>query len=151
MEKNDGLDIVILSHVPVFRTYDSKRIPQTDGNVDSEYEWTADPIAKTSCTFDDMLKARNDQTSGTITDSYGNIHNYDFSSCTGKILCCLSGHEHADYYGYRYGILQYIFDSAHYDKKPYYFGSIDKYGGKLKLRKVCNDDTVYSYNVPLTN
>lgn len=148
LSKKDGNDIIILSHVPIFTMYDSKRIPATDGNTDHAEEWSADSIAKSSCRFDEMLKARNEHTYGTITDSYGNVHSYDFSDCDGRILFCIAGHEHRDMYGYRYGILQIIFDSVHYDQFPYF--EVDWSDEYVHIKKVCTKDgSGYDFSLPI--
>lgn len=151
LSKTDGYDIVILSHVPIFRQYDSKRKPATDGYADRESSWADDSVVYPSENhFDELLKARNDRTAGTVEDSLGNQHPYDFRNCGGKILCCLAGHTHSDLYGYRNGILQVTFDSMHYDKNPVFFCAVDKSTNLLRCWKVDTEPMIYEYSVSLT-
>lgn len=78
-----------------------------------------------------MLKDRKNKRSGTINDSDGITHNYDFSKCESDLLCCLHGHTHEELYLQDEGLLAYAFDYGH--DKNCAFVSINRTEKKLKV------------------
>ena len=78
-----------------------------------------------------MLKDRKNKRSGTITDSDGVEHNYDFSKCESDLLCCLHGHTHEELYIQDEGLLAYAFDYG--NVKNCAFVSINRSENLLKV------------------
>lgn len=153
LEKTDGYDIVLLSHIALFKEYDSKFTPATDGNQLTENTINVGCVVfKNDMFLDDMLRDRNLHVAGTVSDSYKVSHQYDFSRTTGRILCCFAGHEHRDWYGYRHGILQMIFDDVNGQNPTnhaLHFGLIDRNEEKVQVWKVSDNPIhVYHYEVP---
>lgn len=160
LEGTDGNDIVILSHCCVagegeignrynlgINDDDTFRDPPTvtvGGRI-------TDRVADVSLV--QMLVDRKNHTSGTITDSYGNSHSYDFSNTTGDVLCCFNGHGHWDAYGYTAtgGIPVIMFDAYAYGKNPFYFINIDRTNETITEWKVLNDanNTICSHVIPI--
>ena len=154
----DDNDIVIISHIqpysqmktaslwshPPVEEYD----PQGGGGSMS---YAVGSVA-TNVLIDDLLNARKNKTSGSIADSYGNVHQFDFTSCTSDLLCCFAGHEHIDKYAWANNgsIPIYIFDSYAYDDHPIYFINIDKVNQALDVWKVDESPQSYNYQIPFT-
>lgn len=154
----DDYDIVIISHIqPFFGLYSSElwthpsvedETPQGGGgSMSYNVVCTA-----TNVLIDNLLNARKNKTSGTIADSYGNMHTFDFSSCTSDLLCCLAGHEHIDKYawGNNGTIPVYIFDGYGFDNHPIYFANIDKQQQKLEFWKIDETPHCYNFSIPFT-
>ena len=96
-----------------------------------------------------MLIDRKNNASGTVKDSYGNSHAYNFAACTSDLLCCFAGHEHCDKYMWQNGnIPVYLFDAYAYDNHPFYFVNIDRTKERLNIWKVDDVPTVYNYQIP---
>lgn len=157
LEQEDGYDIVILSHCTPF-TYSSvyNYIQTGDTLYDEPVLSNANSLTDTVVTgisLDSMLSARNAKTSGTINDSYGNSHSYDFTNCTGNIICCLCGHGHADKFGYSNsgGILTIMYDAFAYGTNPFYMVNIDRTNGTVDGWKITSDTVVQNYSIPLTD
>lgn len=132
LTKNDGYDIVILTHWYLGTT-------GTDGwkNRDgSDYTSTTDNIF---LNIGQMCSARRNKTAGTITDVDGVSHSYDFSSCESRLLCCLHGHEHAEMYTHLVGMLMYCVNFAVSGYSV--FGLIDRENDKLYIWQT-KDSTV---------
>lgn len=97
-----------------------------------------------------MLIDRKNKASGTVRDSYGNVHSYDFTNCTSDLICCFAGHEHCDKYMWQNdNIPVYLFDAYAYDKHPIYFVNINRASGNLNVWKIDDTPTVYNYQIPL--
>lgn len=138
--KDDGRDIILLSHVYLF----NDEIIARDGSlftgaelfIGSKY---IDADVKQS--FIDMLEARKNKTSGTLIDSDGCLHYYDFSNCKGNFLMSLNGHHHSEGYETKNGITEFLFQSMIYDNKNnseplcFYFAYIDTSNNTLKVWK----------------
>ena len=100
-------------------------------------------------TLDQMLIDRKNKAIGTVKDSYGNSHAYDFTGCNSDLLCCFAGHEHCDKYMWQNGnIPVYLFDAYAYDNHPFYFVNIDRTKERLNIWKVDDVPTVYNYQIP---
>ena len=78
-----------------------------------------------------MLKDRKNKRTGTITDSDGITHNYDFSNCKSDLLCTIHGHTHEELYLQDEGLLEYALDYGH--QKNCVFISINRTENKFKV------------------
>ncbi len=101
---------------------------------------------------DALFNARKNKTSGTVTDSEGVDHTFDFSGCTTDILCGLHGHTHIDAYNYvggtETGLMNVSFDW--FDGNTVHFVLIDRVNKKLNVWKVEGDAlTCTNYQIPL--
>ena len=155
MSTVDSNDIIVLSHIQPLATTRTWYTPPTDGNPYSSetrnrnYSGVA-PYGAAGL-FEGLLAARKNKTSGTITDSDGIVHSYDFSSCTSDILCWLAGHAHEDSYAYDGGIVPVVlFDAYRYDQHPFFFINVDRTNERLSILKVDESPTIYAYTVPFT-
>ena len=136
LAKNDGYDIIILSHIPFTATGLTSRDPDYyDYSENFLYDATANASFKT------MLAARKNHSSGTFTDSEGMEHAYDFSNVSGKLLMSLHGHEHWEgYTTLENSITEFIFASVNASSElknrtectTFYFGYIDRQNMKFK-------------------
>ncbi len=104
---------------------------------------------------DALFNARKNKTSGTVTDSDGVEHAFDFSGCTTDILCGLHGHTHIDAYNYvggiESGLLNITFDW--FADTTIYFVLVDRENKQLNIWKVSNPNTgpeVQNYIVPFS-
>lgn len=97
LEKDDGFDIIILSHEPMTNT-----LMLRDGTTE-EWQTSANYFAEVM----KVLTARKNKTSGTAMDSDGVEHSFDFSECTSDVLCSFHGHLHTERYSTE-GITQYV-------------------------------------------
>lgn len=152
----DNYDIVIISHIqPYCGLYSSSLWTHPPVEPENPQGGGGSMSYNVVCTatnvhMDDLLNARKNKTSGTIADSYGNIHTFDFSSCTSDLLCCLAGHEHIDKYswGNNGTIPVYIFDGYGFDNHPIYYLNIDKSNKYLDVWKIDDSPTVYNFQIP---
>ena len=119
MSKNDGYDIVICSHVGL--------------------PWYNSAI-------NNLITARYNKTSGTVTDSMSNSHSYDFTNCENDLLVCLHGHSHSVGYNCDTGVLSQCFKNYYDSTRPIYFVIVDRENDQLKVWKVTNtpEYTVYT-------
>ena len=122
MSKNDGYDIVVCSHVG--------------------HPWYHDSA------ISDLITARYNKTSGTVTDSMNNSHSYDFTNCENDLLVCLHGHSHSDAYAYDMGVLSQCFANYYDSTRPIYFVIIDRENNQLKAWKVTNTPEYTTYTRP---
>lgn len=144
LEKNDGYDIVLISHTGVLHTYDDAYLP-IEGSDRQEVEriYTNNDWHKSKMFID-----RNNHTNGVAQGYYGESHTYDFTNTSGKILCAMMGHYHMDAYGYE-GIMQVMFDSYGIsNKRPIFFGIIDKENSFLNIWKAENTPKVTNFQIP---
>lgn len=151
----DNYDIVVLSHIQPLATSRTWYIPAVDGQsasssvIGRNYSGVAPYGA--SGMFEGLLSARKNKTGGTITDSDGVTHSYDFSNCTSDILCWLAGHAHTDSYAYDGGdVPVIIFDAYRYDNHPFFFINIDRTQERVNVWKVDDSPTFYNYQIPFT-
>lgn len=157
----DNYDIIFLSHATPFsggRQIQSDgttywHIPAVDGGSGDTTTASIGSMTYYSESYmGDLLDARKNKTSGTVRDSYGNTHSYDFTNCTSDLICCLSGHQHADRYNWQGGsdrdLPVVVFDALLYDNKPFYFVNIDRTRERLNIWKVDNTATIYNYQIP---
>ena len=156
LSAQDGYDIVILSHIqPFARQVASDWIhpPVEDGDNQgggggmSVGVGTVVNVAETS--LNQMLIDRKNKASGTVKDSYGNSHAYDFTNCNSDLICCFAGHEHCDKYMWQnYNIPVYLFDAYAYDNHPIYLVNIDRNQRRLNIWKIDDSPMVYNYQIP---
>lgn len=152
----DGYDIILLSHVQPFSgqvASDWLHPPVEDGDNQgggagmSVGVGTVVSAAETS--LNQMLIDRKNKASGTVKDSYGGVHAYDFTGCNSDLLCCFAGHEHCDKYMWQNGnVPVYLFDAYAYDNHPIYFVNVDRSNRRLNIWKIDDAPTVYNYQIP---
>lgn len=141
--KDDGYDIVVVSHVPLHYATEGMTFP-------TGYEATGTENYRVSNVDTDALfAARKNKVSGTVTDSDGVEHHYDFSGCTTEVLCALHGHTHHDAYNYvsTDGLLSVSFDW--FADNTMHFVLVDRVNRQLNVWKVDSTNTVQNYQVPL--
>lgn len=97
LSKDDGHDIIILSHEPMTNTMTLR-----DG---STTDWQS--VTNTFSGVVQVLTDRKNKTAGTVTDGLGVEHSYDFSGCASDLLCSFHGHLHTERYSTE-GITQYV-------------------------------------------
>lgn len=100
LKSDPGYDMILLNHSPF-----TSRNQHRDGSVQA---WTDEHSIYDSIFT--MLKDRKNKRKGTITDSDGVQHNYDFTSCKDDLLFILHGHAHEELYLIEDHLLSYICD-----------------------------------------
>lgn len=141
MAKNDGYDLVLVSHVPLEMGGTGSIDPITLTNIESQ-----DPVYITHYTgyLVPLWNARKAKTSGSITYNNETIA-YDFTNCTTDCLCALAGHTHYD--GVEYlngnGLLQVAFDW--FSDNTIHFGVLDRSASKIKCWKISTPDNVQTW------
>lgn len=158
LSENDGYDIVLLSHIQPFAgrqryNHDAWRMPAVDGRDEAVMRDVAvEPYVNTKETrLNDLFNARKEKTSGTVNDSYGNAHSFDFSNCTGDLICTLHGHWHVDYFnwfGINNDIPTVLYDALHFDHKPFYFVNINRTAERITSWKITDDAMIQKIVIP---
>lgn len=161
LSAKDEYDVILLSHIQPFstQTVSSWLHPPVEDGVSSNQGGGGGMDVAVGAVVDSndtsvgqMLIDRKNKASGTVKDSYGNSHAYDFTDCSSDFLCCLAGHEHCDKYMWQNGnIPVYIFDAYAYDNHPIYFVNINRTNGNLNIWKIDDTPTVYNYQIPFVN
>ena len=106
-------------------------------------------VSPKETSIDQMLIDRKNKASGTVKDSYGNVHSYDFANCNSDLICCFAGHEHCDKYMWQNGnIPVYIFDAYYVDNHPIYLVNINRTSKQINVWKIDDVPTVYNYQIP---
>ena len=155
MSTVDNYDIVILSHIQPLGSSRTWYYPAVDGNEASSTTKTRNfsgvaPYGSTGL-LQGLAHARKNKLSGTITDSDGVTHSYDFSNCTSDLLCWLCGHAHTDSYSYDVGdVPVLIFDAYTYANYPIYMVNIDRTRSRVNVWKIDEANHIYNYQVPFT-
>ena len=143
LEKNDGYDVVIVSHVPLL-VDPTQNIYPTGQTSTSTYRVSA-------LDTDALFSARKTKGSGTIVDSDGVEHSYDFTDCETELLCSLHGHTHYDAYLYlNDSLLVNAFDW--FDDYTFFLALIDRVNRQLNVWKIEAPDgvpTYQNYQIPL--
>ena len=148
LNNTDRNDIVILSHIQPFKNnkgHDTWTVPYEDacGGGGLKQDSTSVPgvvVNPLETYVDDLLIGRKNKTSGTVKDSYGGVHSFDFTNCTGDLLCCFAGHEHCNWYNHQNGDIPVaIYDAYGYDTHPFYFVNINRTQEHISVWRV--DDT----------
>lgn len=123
MEKEDGYDVIILSHVPL-----------------NKVNWTS---------LNALWTSRKLKTSGSVTDEYGVVHDFDFTSCDGELLCGLHGHNHEDGCEYINDVLlSNWFDAYYISPRCIHFVLVDRENGQLNIWKVDDTPQYQNYQIP---
>lgn len=122
---DDGYDIVLLMHQLWTDTHYHR-----DGTFQ---DWADAPTVLENLWT--VLKDRRNKRSGTITDSSGVEHSYDFTACTSRVLCSLHGHAHEELMLSEDGMTAYVAD-WYGDNNSCVFGIIDRANNKLKIWEV---------------
>ena len=155
LSQADGYDIILLSHIQPFAgqaTADWLHPPVEDGENQGGSGGMSVGVGtvvnRAETTLDKMLIDRKNKGIGTVYDSYGNAHSYDFSGCNSDLLCCFAGHEHCDKYMRQGSIPVYLFDAYAYDNHPIYFVNVDRVQRRLNIWKIDDVPTVYNYQIP---
>lgn len=155
LSKADGYDIILLSHIQPFAgqtAADWLHPPVEDGENQGGgggmSVGVGTVVNRAETTLDQMLIDRKNKGIGTVYDSYGSAHSYDFSGCSSDLICCFAGHEHCDKYMRQGSIPVYLFDAYAYDNHPIYFVNVDRVQRRLNIWKVDDAPTVYNYQIP---
>ncbi len=123
LEKADGYDVILLSHVPL-KSVNFK-------------------------TLSELWSGRKTKTSGSVTDEYGIAHEFDFTSCDGELLCGLHGHQHEDGCEYINDVLlSNWFDAYYISPKCIHFVLVDRENGQLNIWKVDDTPQYTNYQIP---
>lgn len=146
----DDYDIVILSHIQTNVGSMNQIYPAVDSKAHRVETKSASGTSSAgyNLALNQIFLARKNKTSGTIEDSSGVTHSYDFSSCTSDILCGLHGHSHVDWYNYKGGIPSIVFDAYRYDDAPFFLGLIDRTNECVKVWKIGESGQIQTYVVP---
>ena len=156
LSKNDGYDIIVLSHHPLLLTYtklqdgtyfytDSASIPA--GN---------DRVLKCGEAIMKMFADYNSKTSGTIKDLDNETHSYDFSNVTGNLFMTLHGHSHRELYREATddSISEFIFDSLKQSEYypttmngTFYFAYIDRKTNTFKCWRNCIGGYSFEFDI----
>ena len=131
--KDDGYDIVVVSHCPLY--WDD-----TTGTFPEGAPTTTETLRIADDWIDALWAGRKNKTSGTVNDSDGGSHTFDFTGCTSNLLCALHGHTHRA--GYNYvsdSLLSVAFDW--FANESMYFCLIDRENRKLKVWKFIGSDS----------
>ncbi len=144
LEKADGYDVVVISHVPLGRSSEAVTDP-TGETTEAAFSGGVDAVTRT-----DFWTARKSKNSGNFTDQYGVAHAYDFTNCDGELLCGLHGHQHYDgYYYIGNALLDVFFDAYYIDPKAIHFILIDRENRQLNVWKVDDTPQYQNYQIPL--
>lgn len=152
----DGYDIVLLTHVQPFAgqtASDWTHPPVEDGSSQGGGGGMTVAVGtvvnSAETTINQMLIDRKNKASGTVKDSYGNYHSYDFTGCNSDLICCFAGHEHCDKYMWQNeNIPVYLFDAYAYDNHPIYFVNVDRTNRRMNIWKIDDTPTVYNFQIP---
>lgn len=137
LSKNDGSDIVMVSHTYLF----GDAMIQRDGTVftGSDYFIGGEKLfAEVKQSFVSMLAARKNHTAGVLIDSFGRKHPYDFSNCESDFMMTLHGHHHTEGYETKDGITEFLFQTfSEFEDEPncFYFAYIDREAKTFKCWK----------------
>jgi len=144
MAKDDGYDLVLVSHVPLEMG--------SSGSIDpvSGEPYELDPVIYITH-YDSFLvplwNARKNRTSGSVS-SGGVSVSFDFTNCKTDCLCAIAGHTHHD--GATYigndGLLQIAFD--YFTDMTIHFGVIDRANKKVKCWKLSYSNPTDVWEMP---
>lgn len=156
LTKNDGYDIIVLSHHPLMLTY-TKLQDGTYKHTDSNSIPAGnDRVLKCGDAIMKMFADYKSKTSGTITDLDNVTHSYDFSNVTGNLFMTLHGHKHCELYreSTDSAIPEFIFDSLkqsdHYPETmngTFYFAYIDRKTNTFKCWRNCIGGESFEFTI----
>lgn len=147
--KDDGYDIVVISHVPIW-WQDTTNVWPTGMETFTPDNETIMRVA--AIDTDALFNARKNKMTGTVTDSDGVEHTFDFTKCTTDILCGLHGHVHIDGYNYVGGIENGLLNAGFdwFDGNTVHFVLVDRVNRVLNVWKLEGDALTYqNYQIPL--
>ena len=148
----DNYDIIFLSHIQPMANNTGMWIEiYDDGNSSASPITSAvQAIVNESDTkLNQIFLDRMNKSNGTVKDSYGNTHSYDFRNCTSDLICCLAGHEHAHRYASFSGLNVTVFDALYYDQQPFYFVNIDRTNNKMITYRVDTTPRYIRSEIPI--
>ena len=122
LEKADGYDVILLSHVPL------------------------NEVNRKSLA--DLWSGRKAKTSGSVTDEYGIVHDFDFTGCDGELLCGLHGHNHEDNHTYIGDLVDVWFDAYYIAPRAIHFVLVDRENRRLNVWKVDETPQYQNYQIP---
>lgn len=122
--KDDGYDIIVLSHCPINNT-------MTNRDGQSHTDWVFLPTASEVTALQAMLSARKSKTSGSFTDHDGATHTYDFTGLKSDILISFHGHSHFEGMALNGTVPQ--LDFGRLSGGYVYFGYFNRESGTAKL------------------
>lgn len=123
LEKADGYDVILLSHVPL-------------SGVNNK-------------SLNDLWSGRKAKTSGSVTDECGVSHAFDFTDCDGELLCGLHGHNHADGHTQIGELVDIWFDAWYISPNAFHFVLVDRANKELNVWKVDNSPRYENYQIAL--
>lgn len=135
---DDGYDIVLLMHQLWTDTYyhrDNTLQSWQDAPAILENMWP-------------VLKDRRNKRGGTITDSSGKEHSYDFSNAKTRLLCSLHGHAHEELILSEEGLTAYAADWYGNDNSCV-FGVINRETGVMKVWKFGSTSVLDVLELPI--
>lgn len=124
---DDGYDIVILMHQLFTDTHYHR-----DGSLQ---DWADAPVVLESLWT--VMKDRRNKRSGTITDSEGVQHSYDFTNVKSRILGSLHGHTHEELMLTEEKMTAYA-TNGYMNEHACVFGIFDRKNNKLKVWEFSN-------------
>ena len=111
LEKNDGYDIVFITHAPLALEKNKSNVAMpTDQTYPYDaYNWAV--WEKDAHLGIELWNGLLNKTAGSVLDSDGNEHSFDFTKLDGNVLCGLDGHTHANawYHVGQTGLLNALF------------------------------------------
>ena len=147
--KDDGYDIVMVCHEPLFpdwagRSFESQMVKKASSvNNSNRWAWL---------NTDEIFLARKRKSSGTFTDRSGVVHTFDYSDAKTELLCGIDGHLHYDCSQYT-GNDEFLCESFGCFKRNdgdfIYFLLIDRENSRLNIWKIDTVNLAYeNYRVP---
>ena len=151
LSRVDNYDVVFISHCQPIIESKTWVHPAVDDEAQSEISktWGYTGSLGYNISLLNMLVDRKNKQAGTITDSQGVVHQYDFTACTSDILCTLHGHEHIDYYTVVDGMPIILFDAYRYDNAPMFMLNINRDREIVDIWKYDESCNVYNYQIPM--
>lgn len=122
LSKYDGYDIIVLMHQLFTDTHHHR-----DNTLQN---WQDAPVVLKNLWK--VMKDRRNKRNGTITDSEGVEHTYDFTNTKSRYLCSLHGHAHEELMLTEENTTAYV-SNWYGDDNACVFGLIDRKNNKLKI------------------
>lgn len=136
MSKNEGYDLVLVSHVALCLEGGIATDPISGSAISLS---TPEYIVHWDNYLNALWNARKNKTSGTVSTGIISA-SYDFTNCTDDCLCAIAGHTHTDAAEYvgnsNTGLLNVVFDWFADD--TIHFGLIDRRNEQINVWKLSN-------------
>lgn len=149
MSKNEGYDLVLVSHVALCLEDGIAVNPISGSAISLE---TPEYIVHWDNYLNTLWNARKNKTSGSVSTGLISA-SFDFTNCTDNCLCAIAGHTHTDAIEYvgnaNDGLLGVVFDWFADD--TIHFGIIDRRNECIKVWKLSNTNdtpTVENWQKP---